>query len=244
MLCEQERGAVRPPVVRRDLALEVELEPERTRRSRDSRSPGRVSPSRSCSHASRWSPTTGDQQRAASDIPSSSCSPTVSPVRGSTTRSAGWMRSPCSACSRQRRVPSAESAPRRKPPTSTLPSRTERSERWIACGGAAVERDVDGEARRGRDAPRRRSPAPARALRSTRAARRRGTASRLAAVERLHEPAARTRRRSRPGTRGLPRRRVSGRRRRARPGGRSPVGASPVSVSSACTCQTPDSFET
>ncbi len=92
---------------------------------------GRVSPSRSWSHASRWSPGTGDQQRALSDMPSSSCSPTVSPVRGSRTRSAGWMRSPCSACSRQSSAPSAESAPRRKPSASTLPRRTERSARWI-----------------------------------------------------------------------------------------------------------------
>ena len=120
-------------------------------------------------------------------MPSSSCSPTVSPVRGSTTRSAGWMRSPCSACSRQRRIRRPRGRRAGNPPSSTLPSRTERS-----SGGsrapAAVERDVDGEAVAVEIAaatiPGRLREPFAPPVRHALEERRR-----LPAVERLHEPA-------------------------------------------------------
>ena len=85
----------------------AETSPSRSSRNR-AKSPvsrfqiaGRVSPSRSWPHASRWSrnrrPAAGDQQ------PPRRTARRPSPAeRGSRTRSAEWMRSPCSACSRQR----------------------------------------------------------------------------------------------------------------------------------------------
>ncbi len=54
-------------------------------------------------------------------MPSSCSSPTRRPVRGSRTRSEGWIRSPCSECSRHRRLPSAETPPRVNPTENSPP---------------------------------------------------------------------------------------------------------------------------
>ena len=92
---------------------------------------------------------------------------------------------------------------------------------------AAVERHVHGEPLAVADPGDDDARPPARVLRSSRAARPRGTAG----SRRLRTAApatVRTRRPSRPGTRGRPRRRASARRRPARPGVRSPAGACPA----------------
>ena len=60
--------------------------------------------------SNRWSPGSGLHATGSRFEPSSTCSPTVSPSR-STTRNASCTMSPCSACRRQIKRPSAESPP-------------------------------------------------------------------------------------------------------------------------------------
>ncbi len=221
---EEERSAVRVPVRR------PRRPPGRSAGSRwrpsptGSHSPGRSSPSSSSTIASVGFPAPGAQATAQAPCPRRAAHRRSRRFGSSITRSAGWMRSPCSLCSRHRSEPSGDSPARLKPPVSAPAEPQALVAPSELPDPSAVARDVDGEpgalliaaatVRGASDNP---SFQPlGRPGRNGRPRRRR-----------TGPPASGpTRRRSRPRTRGRRYRRGWGGHPRSRPGGRSPGGRS------------------
>ena len=232
---EEQRRPVGPPVGRRDLAFEVELQAARTRPSRGSRS--RVACRRRARGRTQGAgrrdgrPAARDQRHALVELLAHG----LARARVEDAERGVDEVAVLGVLEAEQRAVRRERAPQEAVPVGA--SEAYRGVRAVDdLRLAAVERDVHGKAVAIGDRRRRRSPAPARVPRSTRAARPRGTATsrRRGTAARA---SGRTRRRSRPGTTARPRRRASERRRRARPDGSSPGAADPVSVSKACTCQ-------